>query len=303
MTTTHTIGLDLGGSFLKAGVVSESGTILERFRYAVDPSSAERVFRTVGEAVGACTDVDRSVVAVGLGMPGIMDHGAHVIMSSPNLHCLDGRALDGLMKDVCALPYVLDNDANCGAYGEFVAGAGRGTTGSFVLLTVGTGVGGGIILDGELWHGARGFAGEPGHVVIERDGRPCNCGGRGCLETRVSAGAVVAAYESRGGRAESAEEVARRAHGGEGAAIEALAEVGRDLGLGMAAIINLLNPEVIAVGGGVMGAGELLLGPARIEAEARAFRASFLSTRIVAATLQNDAGLVGAGLMARGAIQ
>lgn len=300
MTSAPTIGLDLGGSFLKAGVVSENGGVLHRLRYAVNRSSAEAVFDAIGQALRACAAAWPECAAVGMGIPGILDQIQHRIMNSPNLHCLDRRDVWELIASVCPLPAVIDNDANCAAWGEYIAGAGKDfAPRSLVFLTVGTGIGGGIILDGRLWRGSRGYAGEPGHIVIERDGRGCNCGGRGCLETRVSAAAVVEAFAARGGVARDAEEVAQRARSGESAASGALEEVGRDLGIGIAAIINLLNPEIVAIGGGVMGAGDLLLGPAREEAGRRAFRDSFLSTRIVPASLQNDAGLVGAALLAR----
>ena len=305
-TGTHTIGLDLGGTFLKAGILDASARILHRTRYPVDASAAEKVFETVGTAFKECTAADPQAGAVGMGIPGILDHMQQQILNSPNLHCLDGQDLSGLMQRVCSMPFIFDNDANCAALGEYLVGAGRGLASAasrrpvcFVLLTVGTGVGGGIVIDGKLWHGSRGFAGEPGHIVIEREGKPCKCGGHGCLETLVSAGAVVSQYAARGGGAESAAEVARLAAGGDARAIEAIHDVGRNLGIGLAAIINLLNPDMIAVGGGVMGAGELLLGPAREEAMRRAFKESFLAAQIVPATLGNDAGIVGAGMMAR----
>lgn len=298
-----TIGLDLGGTFLKAGVISQSGEVAHKARYSIDPSGVDRVFDTIGLAVRECAAASGDMAAVGLGIPGILDRTTWRMMSSPNLHCLDGQDMNQRLSGVCPYPFAIDNDANCAAWGEYSAGAGSEACGarplSFVLLTIGTGVGGGIVLDGRLWHGARGYAGEPGHIVIERDGLPCNCGGRGCLETRVSAGAILRAYGERGGHAGSAEDVAGAASRGDRLALESLAEVGRDLGIGIAAIINLLNPELVAVGGGVMGAGELLLGPARTEASARAFSDSFGSARIVAAALGNDAGMIGAGLMAR----
>ncbi len=305
MMKQKTIGLDLGGTFLKAGIIDRSGRISYRSKYTVDASSAERVFETIGQAVRECSIADADVAAIGMGIPGIFDQADQKIMNSPNLHCLDGRHLIELMQSVCPLPFLFDNDANCAAFGEFKAGAGShdgpgGTLSprSFILLTIGTGVGGGVILDGKLWHGARGYAGEPGHIVIDRKGKPCHCGGIGCLETLVSASAVVEAYKARGGKDVTCEEVAHVASHGDPLAIGAFEDVGRNLGIGLSVIINLLNPEMIALGGGVMGAGDFLLRPARAEASKRAFRESYLSTRIVIAALGNDAGMIGAGLMA-----
>lgn len=296
------IGVDVGGTYLKAGIVGEDGEVRHRLRVPIDGSEAERVFDAVGSAVRECEAAGHCAMPVGVGLPGILDQSAGVIRNSPNLHCLDGRNLNDLMRRATSRPFTLDNDANCAAFGEYMAGAGkadgRRRPDSFVLLTIGTGVGGGIVLGGHLWRGHRGYAGEPGHIVIDRAGLPCKCGGRGCLETLVSAGAIVDAYAARGREAESSEIVACRAAAGEAPAREALAEVGRNLGIGIAAILNLLNPETVAVGGGVMGAGELLLGPAREEASRRAFHDTFASAQIVPARLGNEAGLIGAGLMA-----
>jgi len=303
MSAPVTIGLDLGGTFLKAGVIGPHGDVLQRARHPVDSASVGKVFDIIGRAVRGCSEAYPEAAAVGLGIPGIFNQAEQKIMNSPNLHCLDAQDLPALMGPVCPLPFLFDNDANCAAYGEFRAGAGHvdaeGPPRSFVLLTIGTGVGGGIIIDGRLWHGARGYAGEPGHMVIDRNGKPCPCGGQGCLETLVSATALVEAYRVRGGAAETSKEVFHKAVDGDHEARAAFDEIGRNLGIGLSVIINLLNPEVIAVGGGVMGAGELLLGPARSEAQRRAFRESFLATRILPATLGNDAGQIGAGLMAR----
>ncbi|MGD9347148.1 MAG: ROK family protein, partial [Candidatus Aminicenantes bacterium] len=172
---------------------------------------------------------------------------------------------------------------------------------SLVLLTIGTGIGSGIILDGKLWRGACGFAGELGHVTVNPEGDRCRCGSRGCLETEVSSQKIVSSYKGLLGSKEklSAEEVAHRAKGGDEAAFETYSRVGYYLGIGLSIIINLLNPEKIVLGGGVMESGESLLPVAFEEAMRRSFAASYDCCRIELAKLGNKAGFIGAALWAR----
>jgi glucokinase len=183
------------------------------------------------------------------------------------------------------------------AYGEYRCGAGQNTH-SLVLLTIGTGVGTGIILKGNIWEGACGFAGELGHAVVNPNGEPCKCGSQGCLETEVSAPKIVKNYQaySKNRKNITAEEVSLRAKNNEKAAQQAFAKAGHFLGLGLALAINLLNPEKILLGGGVMKAAEFLLPPTIDEAAKRSFKGSFRCCSIEHATLGNKAGFIGAAL-------
>jgi glucokinase len=167
-------------------------------------------------------------------------------------------------------------------------------------MTIGTGVGAGIVLEGRIWGGVRGFAGEIGHVSIRPDGLECPCGNRGCLETEVSARAILRRYRefSSDGDGLTPEEIYRRAAAGDEAARRAFIEAGTSLGLGLSLLINVLNPEMILIGGGIMTAGDLLLGPAVAEAGRRSYRAAFEACTIRPTALGNDAGLVGAAARA-----
>jgi len=240
------------------------------------------------------------VAAAGFGIPGIYDHRRRQILQSPNYGGLDGFDLYPEISRQVDVPFWVDNDANLAAYGEWAAGAGRGA-GSMVLLTIGTGIGGGIILGGRLWQGNCGYAGEVGHIIVHPDGERCACGLQGCLETEASAPAIVRKYlalsEAPGEVA--AEEVYRRAKGGEEAARRAFAQAGFYLGIGLGMLINLLNPAKILLGGGVMTTGEFLLEPAVAEARRRSYRQSFACASIERASLGNDAGLIGAAAWAR----
>jgi glucokinase len=205
------------------------------------------------------------------------------------------------------VPAVVENDANAAAYGEWRAGAGRGLS-SFVCLTLGTGVGGGIVLGGSLYRGATGFAGEIGPAVICADGPPCACGNRGCLEALIGARAIVRRarelYGASGGaRAEPAagrspEELARAAARGDEVAARVFAETGRYLGIALANIVHILAPEAIAVGGGVAGAGEILFGPARETLRRSVMDDRMAEVRVVPAELGNRAAVLGSALLA-----
>jgi glucokinase len=193
------------------------------------------------------------------------------------------------------LPVLLENDANAAAFGEYWRGAGEGCS-SMVLLTLGTGVGGGLVLGGELWRGADGMAGEIGHITVEPGGRTCRCGNAGCLETYASATGIVESYRELAGIEEvvSAEEVHRRAHEGDANARQSYREAGRSLGLAFAALVNLLNPERIVIGGGVLPAWDLFMPAAEHEMRRRAFVAPASSVRLAPAALGDLAGVTGA---------
>ncbi|MDD8021360.1 MAG: ROK family protein, partial [Acidobacteriota bacterium] len=205
------------------------------------------------------------------------------------------------LKKFIPVPFFIHNDANLAAFGEYMFGGGRRAQ-SLVFLTIGTGVGSGLILEGELWQGQDGLAGELGHITVNPEGLKCNCGNAGCLETEVSAPALVRNYLNFSEKAEeelTAKEVCRRARAGDEAAKKSFDRCGYYLGIGLSVVINLLNPEKIIIGGGVMDSGHWLLSPAKKEAKKRSIRASFALCRIEKARLKNDAGLMGAAAWAR----
>lgn len=310
----YVLGIDLGGTFIKAGVVDESANVVSRTRC---PTGAERGADAVVDAMAEAAEdaVARSgagweaVSAAGLGAPGLIDCCLGVPLASPNLRLLEGVPLarklaEKLGRDV---PVVLENDANAAAYGEFWAGAGRDAD-SLVLMTLGTGIGGGVVLDGRIWHGAHGFAGELGHAAIFADGDRCACGARGCLEAYASASAMERRFAEtlRAGRASaladavrqgekvSAKDIHQAAAEGDAAACEAIEETGRFLGIAAANFVHVFDPDLIVFAGGLTGAGDMLLEAARIEAEARMFAALADKVKIVFAQLGAEAGLIGA---------
>ncbi len=309
-----TIGVDVGGTKIAAGVVDVSGAVLEQVRVSTPASSAEAVEEGIVEAVTTLAD-RHQVSAVGVAAAGFVDQSRAVLRFAPNLPMVD-RPLRDLIAPRVGLPVVIENDANAAAGGEYRFGGGRGG-GDVVLITVGTGLGGGIVLSGQLLRGAFGAAGEFGHVRLVPDGLPCGCGNRGCWEQYTSGTALVrqarelarrepapaaALVALAGGDPEAitGRIVTQAAMDGDPAAIELLAELGRWLGEGIADLANVLDPAVVVVGGGVSEAGDLLLEPARqAYAQLLSAGAHRPHLRMVAAELGNDAGLIGAADLAR----
>jgi len=290
-------GFDLGGTALKFGVVDDTGKIISESQVDT-PKNLGNLFQTLEEIWATLkNNYQPHIRTVGFGIPGIFSSKEQKILQSPNYPDLDNFTLVPALSRFIDVPLYVNNDANMAAYGEYRCGAGQNTH-SLVLLTIGTGVGTGIILNGNIWEGACGFAGELGHAVVNPNGEPCKCGSQGCLETEVSAPKIVNNYQafSKNRKTITAEEVSLRAKNNEKAAQQAFAEAGYYLGLGLAIAINLLNPEKILLGGGVMKAAEFLLSPAIDEAAKRSFKGSFQCCSIERATLGNKAGFIGAAL-------
>lgn len=294
------IGLDLGGTALKAGAVSPRGRLLAWREELVDDQApravAARMARVVRSLQGKAGGRLRGV---GVGVPGPIDVARGVVTSAPNMPGWRDVPIARWVARATGVPAVIENDANAAALGECWVGAGRGRR-SVVLYTLGTGIGGGIVLDGKLWHGAKGGAGELGHVPVEPDGRRCPCGARGCIEAYASARAVVkrfrelrAVRRSRiGGR--DAKEICDAARKGDPLARSVVQEAGRYLGLAVAGVVNTLNPEVVILGGGMSAAGGVILSPVRAAVRAHALPLMRKGLRIVSARLGNAAGAIGA---------
>lgn len=306
MAESFVIGMDLGGTNLRVAGVGADGRIVELYR---EPTLArEGPEPVIAQIVAALRLVTARVAGSGgdvrgivLGAPGIISNRTGTVVASPNLPGWSDVPLRDRVAASIGLPVLLENDANAAAYGEFWRGAGVGCT-SMVLLTMGTGVGGGLVLGGELWRGADGMAGEIGHVTVEPGGRTCRCGNAGCLETYASATGIVDTYRELSGveEAVTAEEVHRRAREGDANARQSYREAGRSLGLAFAAIVNLINPERIVIGGGVLPAWDLFMPSAEQEMRRRAFAAPAARVRIAPAALADLAGVTGAaGLLWR----
>jgi glucokinase len=293
-------GFDLGGTQLKYGLLDERLHPVFKGKAPTPPTMAG-LLELFGKLWDELKRKDRrSIKAVGFGIPGIFSLKEQKIYQSPNYSDLDGFELRPAISRHIKVPFWIDNDANIAAYGEYRCGAGKGVR-HLLLLTLGTGVGSGIIIDGQLLHGSCGFAAEMGHIVVHPDGELCNCGARGCLETEASAGSIVRNYRelTRSSESLTAEEVGQRALKGDAAARKSFERAGYYLGIGLGIAINMLNPELILLGGGVMESGELILPHALAEAGRRSYRASFACCSIRRASLGNDAGFMGAAAFAR----
>lgn len=311
------VGVDIGGTKIAASVVDGQGTVLRRARRetpAQDPDQiAHAVADMVEELTGGAHDSER-VGAVGVACAGLIDRAGETVVFAPNLAWRD-EPLKARLEDLLRLPVVLENDANAAAWGEFCFGAASEVD-DMVLLTLGTGVGGGVISDGELLRGAHGMGAEVGHLRVVPDGHRCGCGNKGCWETYASgtalvreARALVAGGSPHAGvladrcggdpAALTGQMVTEVARTGDPAATELLEDVGRWVGEGAASLAAVLDPGLIVLGGGVSAAGDLLLQPAR-GAFARHLtgRGHREIAPMTLAILGNDAGMVGAASLA-----
>jgi glucokinase len=305
------LGADLGGTKMAVGVVDESQTILHRATEATFGRDLDQLLveleSTLREGLEACPDIE----AIGLGIPCTIDRERGRAISAVNLPLIDVPIRD-MISDRLGLPTFVDNDANVAALAEHRFGAAKGATNA-VMLTIGTGIGGGLVLNGEVFRGTTGAAAELGHVVIDQAGPPCqgNCPNRGCVEALASGtalgregrlaaeahpdsvlGRALAAGEPVDGRA-----VTVAAIEGDGIAVEVVATVGRRLGVALSSLANVFEPDVFVIGGGVSAAGEFLLEPAREQLRARALPPQN-ATPVVNAAMGPDAGMIGAAQMA-----
>jgi glucokinase len=310
-TDSNYIGVDVSGKTLRATLVASDGRVIERREAALEREQvAEQVARVIAElrAAGGPT-----VAGLGVGVAGLVNPKTGRVVVSNDLPSLSRGDLRAELSQATGLNVLLENDANAAAYGEFVAGAGAGSRNLF-YVTIGTGIGGALILDGKLWRGDSGFAGEFGHITIDPEGVQCVCGNTGCLETVASGPNIVRRTRERLMRDSTsslsrlglkrdftAADVAQAANDGDDFALMMLERTGRYIGTAIAAVINLLNIERIVLGGVIMEAGSLILDPIIREARKRSFQPCFESTQIVAATLARDAVPTGAAMLARDA--
>jgi glucokinase len=304
------IGVDLGGTKLLAGTVGPDLVVRHRARRAAPAADVlaalEAVVRELLEGA------DEPIAAVGIGIPSLMDSSRGTAVWTNHLD-LEGVPVGDVLAERLDLPVSVDNDANVALLAEHRAGAARGAAHA-AMLTLGTGIGGAIVAGGRLLRGARGSAGELGHVVVEIEGPPCPgaCPNRGCLEAMASGLALARegetaaraapdsalGHELAAGREITGALVTELAHDGDEAARAAVTLIGRRLGVGLAGIANALDPEVIVIGGGVIAAGELLLGPAREELASRALPPVAASVRVEAARFGDESGMLGAAVLA-----
>lgn len=295
MKAQRVIGVDLGGTKILAGVVERDGTVVARHERPTPVESQEALLAGLDAAVEEL--LDESVAALGFGIPSTIDQRDGTAVASANIPLANLRFRDRFAGRF-GLPVGMDNDANAAGIAEWTAGAGRGTQ-HMIMLTLGTGLGGGLILGGKPYRGAIGAGAELGHMVLAYGGAPCRggCTGRGHFEALAAGSAAdVAAREAFGGDAD-AHLLVRRANEGDPAAIEVLAEVGRRLGAGLGGLVNIFNPELIVIGGGFAAAADFLLGPALERMRQEAMQPARDLVRVVRAELGVEAGMIGAALV------
>lgn len=295
MEALRVIGVDVGGTKALAAVVDRKGEIEEHVVHATDVSSQEALLAGLDAIVEELRG-GRDIAALGFGIPSRVDQRSGRAVASVNIP-LAGVDFRERMHERHALPVGIDNDANAATMGEWHAGAARGAR-HVVMLTLGTGVGGGLILDGRPFRGATGVGAELGHIVIGLDGPPCGCGGHGHLESYAAGPVADRAARELYGEGSDGHELVERGRKGEREAVEALAEIGRRLGAGIASLVNVFEPEVVVVGGGFGTAGELLLGPAREVLAREGLEPARDTVRVVPAELGFYAGVIGAGMIA-----
>ena len=297
MAAQRVIGVDLGGTKILAGVVTSEG-VVERHRELATPLESQTALLDGLET--AVRDVlDPEIAAVGFGIPSRVDRSTGVVAPSVNVP-LGGIALGEAMSQRLGLPIGIENDANAATFAEFLAGAGRDVQ-SLVMLTLGTGVGGGAVLDGVLF---RGWA-EFGHMVIVEDGEPCfgACTGHGHLEAYVSGSAATRDAQRAFGPAADAHRLVRLAQEGDHEAVDVLDRIGRHLGTGIGSLVNIFDPELVVIGGGFAAAGDFILKPALEVARVEALEPAKQRVTIVRAQLGTMAGVIGAGLIGFEAVQ
>jgi glucokinase len=290
------IGVDVGGTKTLFAVVTRDGAIEARLERHTVVSTEEALLAELDSGVEELRTAYPDTAALGFGIPSRIDQRSGRAVASVNIPFTDLDFRDR-MRDRHRLPVAIDNDGNAAAIAEWKRGAARGAS-YVVMLTLGTGVGGGLILDGQPYRGATGGGAELGHIVIDFDGPLCRCGGRGHLEAVASGKAAGRVAHELYGDEGDARELERRAEAGDEEAVEAMAQIGRLLGAGIATLVNIFEPELVVIGGGFGAAGELLLGSAR-EVLARDGLAPARETvKIVPAQLGADAGVIGAALIA-----
>ena len=307
----YVVGIDLGGTNIVVGTVAEDGS--ELLGLVSEPTLPEQggdavIARMVKLAKASMAEArGKEIVGVGIGSPGPLDTKKGIVILTPNLGWINMPLRDRIAEGV-KLPAVLDNDANCAIYGEWWRGAARGVE-DVIGLTIGTGIGGGIVLGGKIYHGASDAAGEIGHMTIDANGRLCKCGNQGCIEAYASGPAIAArAVEGIQAGAKSAlpqyvegdlskitaQVVYEAANDGDGYALEVVHETANLLGAAVASLVNIFNPNVVVICGGVTQAGEKLFGPLTAEVHRRAFKPAWEVCRILPGTLTGTAGVYGA---------
>lgn len=309
------LACDLGGTNLRMAAVDADGAILHRTKRDTPKSDrADEVVRTLVESARECTDAvaaTAEIIALAAAVPATVNVGKGVLMKAPNLPSLDGFRFVAAVQSELGIRTIIENDATSAALGEAWLGASKGFDNS-IMVTLGTGVGGGIIINGQPLRGPDGTAGEIGHICVEPFGAPCGCGARGCVEQYSSATAVVRLtreLESQYVRSElqnrsrlTSLDVFEAGKNGDELALEVFRQMGFYLGIALADLVNVLNPEIIVIGGGAAAGWDLFVEYVRDQIRERAFREPAIRAEVVRAVLGDDAGILGAARLAHGLV-
>jgi glucokinase len=311
------LGVDLGGTKILTAVTNSQGKMLSR-DHSITPAQKghevgiQSILESAHRALEQANVAISELIAVGVGAPGLSNPETGILFTSPNLPGWRDVPLRDIMQERLGKKTFLINDANAAALGEFYFGAARGAR-NFIYITLSTGIGGGIVIDGRIYTGAIGAAGEVGHMTIDDDGPICNCGNRGCWETlasgtalarearhRIKEGVRTSILEHVDGDVEkvTAQVIHSAAEQGDSLAKELIARTGYYVGVGLANLINIFNPELIVIGGGLSNIGDMLLEPAFKVAGERAYKEAFQAVRFASAELGRDSGVLGAAAFA-----
>jgi len=305
MKSLYAIGIDIGGTSIKHGICSSDGVLIQHDS-VVTPADApkkvilQKIIQLVSQNLASSHEQGITISAVGVGTPGSVDIKRGYLMgSTPNFKHWQNVAIAESIKRHFNLPVFVDNDANLMAFGEFTFGAGKEKK-DVICLTLGTGIGGGIIIDGEIYRGSYYAGSELGHMSIDFKGRRCNCGGRGCLERYASATALIQDYNQENPKSPvtGTKQIFQLLKEKDEIAQKVITKFVSYLAAGVANIINIFNPEMIIIGGGVSKAGAVFIEDIKNACQKRAMPVSFNNVEIVGATLGNDAGMMGAGAFA-----
>ena len=309
MNKKYSIGVDIGGTNLRAALINSAWEVEERIALATS-EVREEVLKQVEEVV-LKLKAGKDILGVGIGTPGNIDIREGIVYDAPNIKGWHDVPLKGYVEEKTSLPAFVDNDANVMAFAESRLGAGKGAD-NIICLTLGTGVGGALIINGKLYYGTVLTAAEIGHIPVNVNGPLCNCGGHGCLERYVgnrfiverATGAIESGQKSiitelAGGDLEkiTPELISQAALRGDALAVEIWNEVGRYIGVAVAGLVNLLNPEIVIIGGGVANADSLVFDPIRQTIKERAMKMFARMVKVVPAKLGKDAGMIGAGIL------
>lgn len=308
----YNIGIDLGGTTIKLGIVNADGKIIDSLIYPTlaESNSIDTIYKNMVNAISDLKDRNKKIKisGIGIGSPGVITPDEEKIIGISNIPVLNGFPLAKEFSKEFGVPAYIDNDANSAARGEYLFGAAKGKD-NFFMVTLGTGVGGAIFIDGKLYKGYSNFAGEMGHMIIVTDGKFCTCGNFGCWEAYASASAMVKKARTlveRGYETSlslyypelNAKIIVEEARKGDEIAVDVVVEIGKYVGIGISNIINILNPHYVVIGGGLSHAGDILLNEIKHYSKVNTRPFSWEIVDIVMAELGNQAGIMGSAALA-----